>query len=76
MKTEKQFTECPTAPKGCHPFTNYGIARKKLLIDIHVVEKKSEYRTTIQKVDDFSRYLFIACLIGMPIFLMYNLIKL
>ena len=76
MNTQKQFTECPTAPKGCHPFTNYGIGRKKLFIDIHVVEKKSEYRTTMQKVDDFSRYLFIACLIAMPIFLAYNLIKL
>ena len=75
MKTEKQFTECPK-PKGCHSFSNYGIRGKKLLIDINVVEKKSEYRTTMQKVDDFSRYLFLACLITMPIFLIYNLIKL
>jgi hypothetical protein len=75
MNTQKQFTECPK-PKGCHPFSNYGIGRKKLFIDIHVVEKKSEYRTIMQKVDDLSRYLFIACLIAMPIFLIYNLIKL
>ena len=30
----------------------------------------------IRTIDDFSRYLFIACLIAMPIFLAYNLIKL
>ena len=75
MNTEKRFTECPTA-KGCYPYSNYGMGGKKPFIDINVVEKKSEYRTTIQKVDDFSRYLFIACLIAMPIFLAYNLIKL
>ena len=75
MNTEKQFTECPTA-KGCYPYSNYGMGGKKPFIDINVVEKKSEYRTIMQKVDDFSRYLFIACLIAMPIFLAYNLIKL
>ena len=30
----------------------------------------------ITTIDKLSRYLFLACIIGMPIFLAYNLIKL
>ena len=77
MNTEKQFTECPTA-KGCHPFTNYGIGRKKLFIHIRVIENVNNRieKEIIRTLDNFSRYLFLACLISTPIFLIYNLIKL
>ena len=77
MKTQKQFTECPTA-KGCHPFTNYGIGRKKLFIHIRVIENVNNRieKEIIRTLDNFSRYLFLACLISTPIFLIYNLIKL
>jgi hypothetical protein len=30
----------------------------------------------IRTIDKLSQYLFLACLIGMPLFLIYNLVKL
>ena len=52
--------------------------QKKLFINIRVIENVNNRieKEIIRTLDNFSRYLFLACLISTPIFLIYNLIKL
>lgn len=52
---------------------------KKMIINIEVIENINNINNRLEKeiirtLDNFSRYLFIACLISTPIFLIYNLI--